>query len=486
MLQPIWLMHLVLLFFTVLALPEELFNHPPAVQFNSSNFYLNATCKLNGAIGTITAVGSPPDVVYQIFGSQDFTVHRHRGDVIMVKKPRDPYPLFYISAVDAGGSSATAVVEVSHNCPTVSFDAVSYHFFALRRAPSSTVGHLKAAGGDDIRYSTESEVFQVDEVTGTISAKLILPIDTTSIFYVKGSDRKGNTDVAEVVVEVIGCYMDVDVQHERRYNVVFEKRCYALILTRCESGIIAGAVTAKGYPEPTYELRHPNFYLNPEDGVLMVKKDVEPGMVYQLNVMAKNGHEPDNLDVTLVTVDTRKCPPLSTTPTTPIPEGRTTRLPTTTIATEGSLSEPLDENGNSIPVSPTDASAAAAGFDVFDRNGTALSEDDPSVYSNGTVEENPFPVNNQSETDFFNWDEVVTPPFVEFNNGTDGSTAAPTTMFSQKPSKNGSFVVHWMSVNISKTVKPVYVPKFHSGKIFVKSTRPKSDLSGDGRGMEIV
>jgi hypothetical protein len=130
---------------------QEFFGQPTTVQFNSTNFYLNATCRLNVPIGSITAIGSALDLSYQLFGSQDFTVHKHRGDVIMVKKPKDPYPLFYISAVDRAGSSATAVVEVTHTCPTVSFDAVSYHFFALRRAPSSVVGHLR------VRAPFESE-----------------------------------------------------------------------------------------------------------------------------------------------------------------------------------------------------------------------------------------------------------------------------------------------------------------------------------------
>ena len=104
---------------------------------------------------------------------------------------------------------------------------------------------FQASGGDGIRYSIESDVFSVDELSGTITTKVILPVDTTSIIYVKASDRKGNTDVAEVVVEVIGCYMDVDVQHERQYNVVFQKRCWNFITVDCESGTLIGKIQVK-------------------------------------------------------------------------------------------------------------------------------------------------------------------------------------------------------------------------------------------------
>lgn len=114
-----------------------------AFQFNSSTFYLNTTCTLNIPVAAITVVGSPNDTVYQIFGTQEFVIHKLRGDLHMVRKPKDQDPLFYISASSWNGSVATAVVEVHHNCPTVSFDAVSYHFFALRRAPLSVIGNLK-------------------------------------------------------------------------------------------------------------------------------------------------------------------------------------------------------------------------------------------------------------------------------------------------------------------------------------------------------
>ena len=114
-----------------------------AVVFDKATYYLNTTCIMNVPVATIEATSSDPNLTYQIFGSQDFIAHKLRGDIIMIRKPRDPYPLFYLSAMDSSGVSTTAVVEVSHTCPTVSFDAVSYHFFALRRAPSSIIGTLQ-------------------------------------------------------------------------------------------------------------------------------------------------------------------------------------------------------------------------------------------------------------------------------------------------------------------------------------------------------
>ncbi|GAU90342.1 hypothetical protein RvY_02770-2 [Ramazzottius varieornatus] len=464
-----------------------------AVVFDKANYYLNATCIMNAPIATIVATSADPNLTYQIFGSQDFIAHKLRGDIIMTRKPKDPYPLFYLSAMETSGVSATAVVEVSHTCPTVSFDAVSYHFFALRRAPSSIIGTLQASGGDDIRYSIDSDSFAVDDVSGTITAKVVLPVDTTSIIYVKASDKKGNTDVAEVVVEVIGCYMDVDVQHERQYNVVFQKRCYNFATADCESGTLIGNVLAKGYPDPTYELQNSVFYVNPDDGVLILKKDAEPGLLHPLNVMATNGPGPDNRDVTFVTVDTRQCRPLTTkllgiqssTPTSgleiasQIPTDTTTEIflsaskniswPETTVQVQTTRQFPMFENDP--PIVP----------DLFaDVLNDTLSEDDPTAFNDTSLAfQEPLQNGTGTDVDLANVADVWTMP------PSQPEVAYKPRWSTVQMRHNSSFVVHFTSVNISKTVKPVYVQNGHSDKIFVKGPRFKAEIV-DNRGIEIV
>lgn len=104
---------------------------------------------------------------------------------------------------------------------------------------------LQATGGLSVRYSTDSETFHVNETTGNIYAKRVLAIDATSIFYVKAADAAGNMDVAEVVVEVIGCFMSADLRQEAKYDVVFEKRCYSFTINNCAPGAAVGAIRVR-------------------------------------------------------------------------------------------------------------------------------------------------------------------------------------------------------------------------------------------------
>ncbi|XP_055345968.1 uncharacterized protein LOC129593598 [Paramacrobiotus metropolitanus] len=488
------------------------------LQFNNTNFQLNTTCTLNVPIGTVTASGNPQDVVYQIFGTQDFVIDRYRADIRMVKKPKDESPLFYITALAPNGSTATTAVEIEHSCPTVSFDAVSYHFFAHRRAPGSEIGAVQANGGRNVKYSTDSETFTVHLESGIVTTKTLLPVDATFIFYVKAVDPGGNTDVAEVVVEVAGCYMDVNLRHDR-YNLVFDKRCYKFSMTRCDTGTVVGQILAKGYPEPSYECADtPCDITVTSDGFVALVRYIEPGSVYNYNIVAVNGNQSDNKDVAFITVDTKRCPPTttttttttttSTTPTTTATTTTATTVTTTMTSTSTTTTAPATTLVTVAPTNtalyfdqPTMLSPTMPDFLDFAMNAsstinqtmttteylnTTTSATDEWLPDNSTLGDIFSYGNDTGDDDFPNFNGTLE-PFLLFN-GTEEDVGNVTTITtSQNP-----YIVHMhvTTGNRTKTVRPVrlHPQKAFLNRIFVKSSKnqAQSQAHPDFPGMEIV